>query len=228
MKDFGLIADGDKILIGLSGGKDSLLLTELLGERMKIYKPRFSLIAAHIKLKNIAYNSDEQYLRDFCGRYDIPFIYRELSFESKEDTKQKSPCFICSWTRRKELFRIAEEENCNKIALGHHQDDILETLLMNLTFQGAFGSMPPLLKMNKFDMTIIRPMALITEKESSIVAEERAYRKQNRLCPYESDSHRFDMKNLLLELEAKNPHVRQSLWNSMMNVQQDYLPQRLK
>jgi len=223
MRSYRLIEDGDRILIGLSGGKDSLALVELLGRRSRIFSPKFELVAAHIEMTNIPYQSDIEYLSSFAREYNIPFIRRQTSFDPSTD-KRKSPCFLCSWMRRKALFDIAKEERCNKIALGHHQDDILETLLMNLTYQGSFGTMPPSLKMDKFDMEIIRPLCLVTEKELIELSVMHNYHKQVKNCPYESGSSRSDMKRLLSELETLNPEARYSLWNSMTNVQEAYLP----
>ncbi len=223
IRHYGLIADGDRILIGLSGGKDSLALLEFLGRRSRIFSPRFELVVAHVGMRNISYSSDIDYLRSCAEAYHLPFIYRETEFDPTTD-RRKSPCFLCSWTRRKALFAIAREEHCNKIALGHHQDDILETLLMNLTFQGSFGTMPPRLRMTKFDMEIIRPLCLLREDEITRVAAWRGYRRQRKNCPYESSSHRTDMKEILARLEALNPEARYSLWAAMTNVQTDYLP----
>ncbi|MEG1543339.1 MAG: ATP-binding protein [Tannerellaceae bacterium] len=224
--DYGLIADGDRILIGLSGGKDSLALVELLGRRSKIYHPRFKVVVAHIVMSNIPYSSDKEYLKSCADAYDLPFIVYETSFDATTDTR-KSPCFLCSWTRRKALFEIAKAQKCNKIALGHHQDDILETLLMNLIHQGAFGTMPPRLKMDKFDMEIIRPLCLVEEQELVRLAAYHEYRKQLKNCPYESGSSRSETKVLLKQLEAITPDARHSLWGSMTNIQTDYLPKKL-
>lgn len=223
IRTYGLVDNGDRILIGLSGGKDSLALVELLGRRSKVFRPKFDVVVAHIRMTNIPYQTDLDYLRNCADAYGLPFVVRETSFDPSTDHR-KSPCFLCSWMRRKALFDIAKEEGCNKIALGHHQDDILETLLMNLTHQGAFGSMPPRLKMDKFDMTLIRPLCLVEEKELIQLATWREYRKQIKNCPYESTSSRSDMKNVLARLEAINPEARYSLWNSMVNVQENYLP----
>lgn len=226
IKEYGLIEDGDNILIGLSGGKDSLALVEILGERMKIFKPKFSLVAAHITISNIEYQSDLAYLEKYCSQFNIPFVHTTTGFDQSTD-KRKSPCFLCSWNRRKKLFDIAKENGCNKIALGHHQDDILETLLMNMTFQGAIGTMPPKLKMDKFDMTIIRPLALLSEQEMIDLAEIRQFPKQVKNCPFEKDSHRSDIKVLLHNLEKLNPKARHSLWGSMSNIQEVYLPKQI-
>ncbi|MGM9758887.1 MAG: tRNA 2-thiocytidine biosynthesis TtcA family protein [Parabacteroides sp.] len=224
--DYGLIEEGDRILIGLSGGKDSLALLELLGRRSRIFRPRFELVVAHVVMSNIPYQTDPEYLRSQAARYDLPFIWRETSFDPATD-RRKTPCFLCSWMRRKALFEIAKEEQCNKIALGHHQDDILQTLLMNLLHQGAFGTMPPRLKMDKFAMEIIRPLCLIEEKELTRLAQLQAYRPLLKNCPYETDSARSEMKTLLSHLETITPDARHSLWGSMTNIQSDYLPTKI-
>lgn len=225
INDYGLIENDDHILIGLSGGKDSLALVELLGQRMKIIIPRFKLTAVHISVENIPYQSDLDYLKAFSDKFDIPFVHHTTRFDDTTETN-KSTCFLCSWQRRKALFEVAEKLNCNKIALGHHLDDIAETLLLNLVYQGSFGSMPPKLKMNKFDMTIIRPLALITEKEMKEMERIRAFQKQLKNCPHEKDSSRRDAKNLITELEKWNPNVRQNLWAAMENVKTEYLPKK--
>lgn len=221
-----LIDDGDKILVGLSGGKDSLALLELLAKRSRILKPKFAVVAAHVSMTNIPYQSDLEYLKQYAEELGVPFVHYETSFDPTTDTR-KSPCFLCSWNRRKALFTVAKEQGCNKIALGHHMDDILETLLMNITFQGAFSTMPPRLEMRKFDMTIIRPMCLVHEADLIDMARIRNYHKQIKNCPYETQSNRSDMKEVLKTLEKLNPEARYSLWGSMTNVQKDLLPEEI-
>ena len=223
--DYGLIQTGDRVLIGLSGGKDSLALVELLGRRSKIFNPRFEVVVAHVIMRNIPYHSDLDYLRQQVEAQGMPFIVEETEFDPSTD-RRKSPCFLCSWMRRKALFEIAKREGCGKLALGHHQDDILETLLMNLIHQGAFGTMPPRLRMDKFAMEIIRPLCLVTEQELHQVAALRGYRQQLKCCPYETASNRAEMKGLLARMEEICPDARHSLWSSMTNVQTDYLPQK--
>lgn len=223
---YGLIEDDDKILVGLSGGKDSMALLELLALRSRIHKPRFSLMAVHVGMTNIAYRADLDYLKAYSEGLGVPFVHHETSFDPSTDTR-KSPCFLCSWNRRKALFTVAKEHRCNKIALGHHMDDILQTLLMNITFQGAFSSMPPKLVMHKFDMTLIRPLCLVHEADLEELAALRGYRKQVKNCPYETASNRAQMKDVLRRLEELNPEARYSLWGSMTNVQEELLPSKI-
>lgn len=221
-----LIDDDDRILVGLSGGKDSMALLELLAARSRILKPRFSVVAVHVVMTNIPYQSDWEYLQNYTAQLGVELIRYETSFDPSTDTR-KSPCFLCSWNRRKALFTVAKEQGCNKIALGHHMDDILETLLMNLTFQGSFSAMPPKLVMKKFDMTIIRPMCLVHESDLVEMAAWKDYRKLLKNCPYESDSHRSEMKAVLRRLEEMNPQARYSLWGSMSNIQKELLADKI-
>ncbi len=226
MKRYGMLADGDRVLIGLSGGKDSLALVEVLAARQRIFKPRIEVIACHVGVENVPYESDIDYLRDFCESRGVPFRYEVTRFE-KDRKEGRSECFLCSWSRRKALFRVAEELNCNKIALGHHKDDLLETYLMNIIYQGTTATMPPVLKLEKMPITFIRPLATIRERELQQLAEKHEYRKQNKNCPYEQVSNRSKIKALLAQLEELNPEVYGSLWGAMTNIQPDYLPKEV-
>lgn len=236
--DYGLIADGDHILIGLSGGKDSLALVEFLGKRAQVYVPRFKVTAVHIRVKERDYHSDLSYLEDFCARVRVPFVVRDTEIVNeargegqegeKQEAKEKHPCFLCSWYRRKALFDVAQELGCNKIALGHHKDDLVETLLMNLIFQGSVSTIPPLLQMEKMPIQMIRPLCLIEEKDIERYALLSNYEKQVKLCPLEKVSSRAEVKQLIKQLEALNPNVRDSIWAAMENIKADYLPQKVK
>ena len=137
------------------------------------------------------------------------------NIQSSIKRKQKQPCFLCSWMRRKEMFNLAQELGCNKIALGHHQDDLIHTALMNLTFQGRFDTMPASLKMRKMPLTIIRPLCMIEESDIKAYAEIRGYQKQTKLCPYESDSNRTEIKGLYNAIEQINPEARFSIWRAL-------------
>ena len=221
MATYHLIEDDDHILVGLSGGKDSLLLTELLAERAKILHPRFKVEALHVRMENIHYETDTSYLQQFCDDLGVTLHVRTTRFEVEvtETTerlrKQKQPCFLCSWNRRKIMFNLAQEMGCNKIALGHHQDDLIHTALMNLTYQARFATMPVSLKMRKMPLTIIRPLCLIPETDIKIWAEMQGYQKQQKLCPYETNSHRTDIKQLYDALEQMNPEVRYNIWGAL-------------
>ena len=225
--DYGLIADGDHVLVGLSGGKDSLALVELLGKRAQIFVPRFRLTALHVRVRERAYLSDMSALEKFCQAFGVSLIVKDTEITEKPARGEKDPCFLCAWYRRKVLFETAQELGCNKIALGHHKDDIVETLLMNLVFQGAFATMPPCLPMEKMPIQIIRPLCLIEEKDLVRYAELQAYPKQTRLCPFEKESSRAEVKQLLTTLERLNPNVRDSLWGAMQNIKPGYLPKPL-
>ena len=212
--DYGLIDDGDRILVGLSGGKDSLCLLELMAKRSKIHRPSFIVEAIHVRMENIEYVTDTAYLESFCRNLGVPLHVVTTKFDDTKPTK-KPKCFLCSWHRRKEMFRLAQEIKCNKIALGHHNDDIIHTALMNLTFQGQFSTMPAKLEMKKMPLTIIRPLCLVEEKDIKRWSELMMYEKQQKICPYETASHRADIRRIYAEMESINPETRFSIWNAL-------------
>lgn len=207
--DYALIEDGDHILVGLSGGKDSLALVELLGKRAQIFVPHFTVTAVHVRVKERPYLSDLDYLQSFCTQVKVPLLVRDTSIG--DETGEKDPCFLCSWYRRKELFKVADELGCNKIALGHHKDDIVETLLMNLFFQGHFSTIRPKLQMDKMPLQLIRPLCLIDESDLSRYAVLSGYVSQKQPCPFEQNSHRADIKRLVAELRQLNPNIADSV-----------------
>lgn len=207
-----LLGDDDYILVGLSGGKDSLLLLELLAKRARISHPRFRVEAVHVRMENISYETSTEYLQQFCGELDVPLHIVTTRFE---ETGEKPPCFLCSWNRRKQMFNLAQQLGCNKIALGHHRDDIIHTTLMNLIFQGRFDSMPALLRMRKMPLSIIRPLCLIDEADISRYAELRGYQKLIKSCPYERDTNRTAVAQLYAEIERLNPEARFSIWKAI-------------
>lgn len=231
--DYGLLEDGDHVLIGLSGGKDSLALTELLGKRSQIYKPRFRVTALHVRVKERDYQTDLSYLEQFCQDAKVPLIVRDTEIGERPNSDSgltaeggpKNECFLCAWYRRKTLFNVAQELGCNKIALGHHRDDLIETMLMNLIYQGAFATMPPLLQMEKMPLQIIRPLCLIDEADLIAYAQERGYQKPPKLCPFEHVSAREKVKQLLADIKALNPEAMDSMFAAMTNIKTEYLPQ---
>lgn len=227
-----LLEDDDYVLIGLSGGKDSLLLTELLARRARILHPRFRVEAVHVRMENIRYETSADYLQQFCSSLDVPLHLVTTRFETLQPAatadvrcaaapqqsypqKAKSPCFLCSWHRRKQLFNLAQQLGCNKIALGHHRDDIIHTTLMNLTYQGRFGTMPALLRMRKMPLAIIRPLCLIDEADIRRYAELSGYQKLVKLCPHEHDTNRTVIADLYNRIEQMNPEARYSIWRAL-------------
>lgn len=209
-----LLADDDHVLIGLSGGKDSLLLTELLAKRAKIAHPRFKVEAVHVRMENIRYETSTDYLQRFCDDLQVPLHLVTTRFEPSDE---KPACFLCSWHRRKQIFNLAQALGCNKIALGHHRDDIIHTTLMNLTFQGRFGTMPALLKMKKMPLSIIRPLCLTDEADIRQYAELSGYEKQLKQCPYEHETYRTGIAKLYADIERMNPEARFSIWKALEN-----------
>lgn len=165
LTDYSMLADGDRILIGLSGGKDSLCLLEMLARRQRIFKPKIEVEAVHVRMKNIHYESDTSYLERFASEHGVKLHIINTEFD---DTKKsdKPACFLCSWHRRKALFHYAQEADFNKIALGHHMDDIIHTAMLNQFYQGSFSTMPTVMQMDKMPLTIIRPLCLINPNRS--------------------------------------------------------------
>ena len=217
--EYQLISDGDHILVGLSGGKDSLCLLEMLARRSHILKPRFSVEALHVRMENIQYETDTTYLQQFCNQLRVPLHIVTTSLNTSTLTthhsKEKPACFLCSWQRRKQLFNMAQQLGCSKIALGHHQDDLIHTALMNLTFQGRFDTMPALLRMRKMPLTIIRPLCLCQEDDIRAYANLQGYQKQLKQCPYEHDTNRTSIHAIFTHMKQLNPEARQSLWNAL-------------
>ena len=216
---FQLTQDGDHILVGLSGGKDSLCLVELLARQARIYRPHISVEALHVRMENISYETDTAWLEQFCRQQGVRLHVRTTRFDAPDAAAgqvEKPACFLCSWMRRKQLFQVAQELGCNKIALGHHQDDILHTMLMNLCFQGHFATMPVRLQMRKMPLTIIRPLCLQQEDDLEQLARLHHYEPQLKRCPNERDTQRTSMRHVMDRLQQLNPEVRHHLWNALL------------
>ena len=220
-----LLEDDDHVLVGLSGGKDSLLLTELLARRARIEHPRFRVEAIHVRMEDVQYATDCSFLQQFCEALGVPLHIVTTSIASLSSEQpsasggaafgKKPPCFLCSWQRRKQFFNYAQKLGCNKIALGHHQDDLLHTALMNLLYQGRFGTMPARLQMKKMPLQIIRPLCLVSEQMIAEYAQLSHYEQQVKHCPYEHDTNRTTARRLFEQAEQANPEVRFSLWNAL-------------
>ena len=237
--DYSLLEDGDRVLVALSGGKDSLMLVKLMGQQQRILKPRIEVEAVHVIMDNIPYETDRTYIQKFCEDEGVKLTIlhssfarngaeaptkRETSFryetqsEIATKTKQKTKCFLCSWNRRKAIFTYAKEHGFTKVALGHHQDDILTTLLMNMIYEGSIQTMPPKLKMEHYPIEIIRPLCLVPEAMIKDEAQNQGFEKQKTPCPYDRVTKRKEVNDLFHQLEDMNPEARYSLWHSMKNI----------
>lgn len=220
--EYNMLNDGDRILVALSGGKDSLELLRLLAAQSRLHKPTIRVEAAHVIMDNIPYETDRSYLEDFCRDQGVTLHILHTSFDEATDGR-RTRCFLCSWNRRKALFSFATENGFNKVALGHHQDDIIITLLMNQTFEGSMQTMPPTLRLEHYPLTIIRPMCLVPESLLKDIARLLEFEKQKALCPYETVTHRATMTRIFHQLEEINPEVRYSLWSAMKHVHPELL-----
>lgn len=221
--DYQLIETGDRILVGVSGGKDSLALLEVLALRARDPKQHYQVVAAHISVENVAYEVDAEYIRKFCEHLGVLFVERKIQTTVKEGS-DKPACFVCSWNRRKALFEIAKELDCNKLALGHHRDDAVESLLMSMMFNGTMASMPPKLAMFGGTFTLIRPLLYLTNEDTIQYAAFRDFKKQKKSCPYEQATNRHAVAEIIRQMEALSPHVRGNLFSAMKNIQSEYLP----
>lgn len=212
--DYRLLEDGDRILVALSGGKDSLELLRLMASRSRIYKPHIEVAAAHVIMDNIPYETDRSYLEEFCKDNGVGLTILHSRFDESTDPR-KTRCFLCSWNRRKTLFEFAVANGYNKIALGHHNDDIITTYLMNITFEGSASTMMPSLKLGHYPLEIIRPLCLVHEADIKELAEMLGFHKQKTLCPYEEVTKRAEMNRVFHQLEGINPEARYSIWRSL-------------
>ncbi len=211
---YGLLNDGDKILVGLSGGKDSLMLLRLMALRSRIFRPKIEVEAVHVVMDNVPYVTDISYLTEFCTELGVRLHVLHTSFDELEN-KEKGACFLCSWHRRKAMFTFAEDNGFNKIALGHHQDDILTTLLMNMSFEGNLTTMQPSMRMEHYALSIIRPLCLVCESDIATYAAMAEWKKQTKNCPYENLTQRKRMEEILQDMLRLNPEVRYNMWRSI-------------
>lgn len=212
--EYALLSDGDKILLALSGGKDSLVMARLMAERARIFKPSISVEAVHVMIDNIPYKTDSEYMKAFCDDLGIKLHVLRTSFDEATDTR-KTKCFLCARYRRKAIFSFASEHGFNKIALGHHMDDFLVTMLMNLLYEGAFQSMKPSMTMEHYPFALIRPLCLVPEACIAAYAGANGLVRQIKSCPYEDTTKRSSTEEVLSVLSGLHPEARQSMWHAL-------------
>lgn len=217
-----MLDKGDKVLVALSGGKDSMILLDILAESQKHLPFEIEIFACHIYIDNIGYKTDIEYIDNFCANLNVKFIVKQFQIDMSDNSK-KSECFICSWNRRKALFELTKELGCNKLAFGHHMDDALQTMFLNLMYHGSISSMPFKLKMFDGRVEVIRPLLEISEKELIKYAEIKDYKKEVKRCEYENTK-RNELKEIINGLEQMYPIAKKNMFRAMDNIYQEYLP----
>lgn len=223
--DHGMIKEGDRILLGVSGGADSLALLHLLTSPM-VYVPPFSVLAVNIDMgfdpEYRDYSVLEAYMRD--NHFEFLMVKTDIGPLSHSGYNRKNPCYLCSRLRRKKMFEIAEESKCTKIALAHHRDDVIETLLLNLFFGREVCTMMPNQSLFGGKLHVIRPLYYIPEVLLKTYAKEQGFPFRENRCPTSSISKRTIVKRFLNEFSREHRHVRENIFKALRHIKVDYLP----
>ena len=220
--DYQMIKEGDKIAVAVSGGKDSISLLHVLRHRRSVSPVDFEFTAVHIDFEFADFNP--QGLIAYLEREGFPYLVEKV--ESLKDEKwEEIDCFRWSRNRRKALFDIADKHGFNKIAFGHHLDDIVETILLNQFYRGEIGAMKPRQELFEGKVTIIRPLAYERETMMQTLAQKldiETIGGQSK-CANDATSHRMVIKKMLREFEQTNPQIIKNIFRSLQNIREDYL-----
>ncbi len=220
---YDMISDGEKIAVGLSGGKDSLSLMFFLNDRLSRVPINYELFAIYIDPGFDGTFADE--LAAYCKSVGYNFIVEKTNHGVLAHGREnrENPCFLCSRLRRKRLFEIADGLGCKKLALGHTKDDFIETLFLNMCYAGEISTMLPCQKLFKGQFLIIRPFVFVDEEMIKRFVVENGIPVFKNVCPSANKSKRSEVKKLLNDLYRSNKKIKGNLFTSMGNVKPDYL-----
>ncbi len=217
LERYNMIQTGDKIAVGLSGGKDSVALLAALAEMRRFYPEKFELIAVTADMRFNNEDGDFTVLEEFCKSIDVPYVIRrtDLADIIFNIRNEKNPCSLCSKMRRGILHDIAIENGCNKVALGHHMDDAVETFFMNLLNGGNIGSFCPVTYLSRKDIYVIRPMVLTSEAIVAGAVNQCNLPVVKSKCPMDKASEREKTKSLINSLNKEYPKLREKVIGAM-------------
>lgn len=221
IKKFNMIEKGDKVAVGLSGGKDSLALLSALSAFQKFSDENFELISITIDQTGGKENFDG--LKKFCENLQVPlYIEKTDIFEVVfDERKEKNPCSLCAKMRRGTLNSKAKSLGCNKVALAHHCDDLIETFFLSLFFEGRLSTFSPVTYLSNVDITAIRPLIYVSEEE--IINATKNLPILKNVCPANHKTKREEMKNLLKNLDQEFPNVKKQIKNAILNPERNNL-----
>ncbi|MBQ9980237.1 MAG: tRNA 2-thiocytidine biosynthesis protein TtcA [Oscillospiraceae bacterium] len=215
--DYEMIAPGDKIAVGISGGKDSLVLLAGLAGLRRFYPNKFELQAVTIDL---GMGMDFSPVEQFCRGIDVPYTVvktqiKEVVFDVR---REENPCSLCARMRKGAINDASIAAGCNKIALGHHFDDAVETFIMNQVFEGRIGCFDPVTYMSRANITQIRPMLYMGENMIAAFAERENLPVVKNTCPADGETRREEIKKLLSELSEKYPDYKNKIFTAMQRL----------
>jgi len=212
---YALIEENDKIAVGVSGGKDSLVLLSALKKYQQFSPVKFDLVAISIDLSNGEMDYGE--IKRFCESISVPFYIEKTNvFEVVFDIrKEKNPCSLCANLRRGHLNSMAKELGCNKVALGHHSDDLIETFVMSLFFEGRLFAFQPKSYLSRMDLHVIRPLLFVTEDEIESLAKDMPV--IHNVCPANHATQREKVKELLSMLDTNFAGSKEKFLNAITN-----------
>ncbi|MBP8646283.1 MAG: tRNA 2-thiocytidine(32) synthetase TtcA [Syntrophobacteraceae bacterium] len=228
IQGYGLIRDGDRILVAVSGGKDSLLLLWMLRERLARIPIHYRLTAVHLDLgfDEAGWEPLEAFFRAEGFHYEI--IRTDHGVQAHSPNNRENPCFLCARLRRKTLFQAASRLGCRTIALGHNQDDLIETFFINICYGGQVSTMLPKQPFFDGEMTIIRPFALVPGAKVQRLCNRLGLPVMQNPCPSARNSKRQEIRTLLEGLYRKNSKVRGNVFHAMSHINPAYLPPPLE